>query len=74
MEILTYISSYSPSCGYCKSIEKQWEELGRIVLEEELDLKVGRFDVINARLDFKEKIREVLPKMLPGVHMYIYFF
>merc|ERR1711934_142302 len=64
-----FIKFYGPNCGLCTSMAEEWEKFAQNVIDEELDIKVGAFDV-HATENQVEEVRIFFPGPLPGLHLF----
>jgi len=64
-----FIKFYGPNCGFCKAMAEEWESFAQLVEEEELDIKIGQFDVHKTENQVQE-IRTFFPGPLPGLHLF----
>jgi thiol-disulfide isomerase/thioredoxin len=60
------VAFYSPTCGFCKMIEPEWERFAQEVDEDELPLTVARINV----KDSPELSKEHNVGRLPGIKLY----
>ena len=61
--------SYGPDCGFCKAMAQEWEDFDALIEEEELDIKLGAYNVHEPGNKTPET-QILFPGPLPGLHLF----